>query len=246
MTRPLASVETSSKAISSGAGGTSCSFGGRVVRQRRGEQRVGDQRLRAQRLAGPVDVGIESGRLGNGLRRWGPAPPSRLRLLGLARRLLPGQVRRQIVVGPEVPQIDHVAARRRRSQASRPPAPRRPPGSPDRTSPPRTGCWGRCRPAGPAARRCRARWRSRPRCRSCRGRRPASSPRVARRLVGRGAADELRCVVVGDHDVSESVSSSWTSSSSAVGPKDFRVEEVPDLEQQNLAVERFHPLPVSA
>ena len=219
---------------------------GRVVRQRRGEQRVGDQRLRAQRLAGPVDVGIEAGRFGNGLRAGGRRRRRGSPCLGLARRLLPGQVRRQIVVGPEVPQIDHVAARRHAFRAIPPPAPRRPPGSPDRTSPPRTGCWGCCRPAGHAARRCRARWRSRPRCRSCRGRRPASSPRRPRvRLVGRGAADDFDVVVVGHHDVRIRVQFVHLVVIGSGGRK-IQLQEATDLEQEILAVERLQHVLVGA
>ena len=112
MTRPLASVETSSKAISSGAGGTSCSFVGACVpaprpaaRRRPAAPGPASRRSGRRRDRDPSRSGTASALPGPGRPRAGP--------VDLARRLLPGQVRRQIVVGPEVPQIDHVAARRR-------------------------------------------------------------------------------------------------------------------------------------
>ena len=63
----------------------------------------------AQRLSGAVDIGIEARCFGNGLRA-ASGLRDRGRPVDLAGRLFPGQIRRQIVIGPEVPQIDHVAA----------------------------------------------------------------------------------------------------------------------------------------
>src|SRR4029079_590627 len=76
-----------------------------LVGRRRGLLRPED--LRTQRLARAIGVRIVGHRDRRGLLGLGGSG----RLVG--RRLLPAEARRQIVVRPEVPQVDHVVALRR-------------------------------------------------------------------------------------------------------------------------------------